>query len=309
MDYFYRLSNKVGRTKTILEILEDKINIHHGKIKVFFQELLYDVNINHGESIIISEPSYLQEKIDYYENNFSSILTNSFKKYILNVFFYKNYDKWKAYELALSISINVCPYCNRQYTFTLGNDKNKSVRPQFDHFYSKDKYPYLSLSFYNLIPCCSNCNTSLKGANEFSFKENINPYIEFFGEDAKFSIKPNNIGFIDGVAESYEISCKISDQITPEKEIKCKNNIEIFKINELYNYHKDYVDELIAKNRIITKEYINQLYDQFHGVYFSNLNDLYRILLGNYILEEDLEKRVLAKLTKDISEELGMFPF
>jgi len=51
------------------------------------------------------------------------------------------------------------------------------------------------------------------------------------------------------------------------------------------------------------------LYDQFHGVYFSNLNDLYRILLGNYILEEDLEKRVLAKLTKDISEELGMFPF
>ncbi len=29
---------------------------------------------------------------------------------------------------------------------------------QFDHFYPKENYPALAMCFYNLIPCCSDCN-------------------------------------------------------------------------------------------------------------------------------------------------------
>ena len=42
------------------------------------------------------------------------------------------------------------------------------MRPQFDHWFPKKKYPLLAISFYNLIPCCTYCNSSVKGDIEFA---------------------------------------------------------------------------------------------------------------------------------------------
>ena len=52
---------------------------------------------------------------------------------------------------------NVCTYCNRQYVFTVEDnegDNGKIARPELDHWFPKELYPIMSLSFYNLIPCC-----------------------------------------------------------------------------------------------------------------------------------------------------------
>lgn len=62
--------------------------------------------------------------------------------------------KW-AYGLLEKLDVKVCPYCNRQYTFTVPKVK---VSPQFDHYFPISKYPYLQLSLFNLIPSCSTCN-------------------------------------------------------------------------------------------------------------------------------------------------------
>lgn len=43
---------------------------------------------------------------------------------------------------------------------------------QFNHFYDKGTYPYLALSFYNLIPSCSTCNSSKVKGNANTFENN-----------------------------------------------------------------------------------------------------------------------------------------
>ncbi len=92
-----------------------------------------------------------------------------------------------AYWLQRQLRVKVCPYCNRMYTTTLFGE-NK-IRPDFDHFYPKSKYPYLAVSLFNLIPSCSMCNTKKGNTAEVIHKkvkeENISiiyPYDESFDE-------------------------------------------------------------------------------------------------------------------------------
>lgn len=92
-----------------------------------------------------------------------------------------------AYWLQRQLGVKVCPYCNRMYTITLFGE-NK-IRPDFDHFYPKSKYPYLSVSLFNLIPSCSMCNTKKGNTAEVILKkekiENVSityPYDESFDE-------------------------------------------------------------------------------------------------------------------------------
>jgi hypothetical protein len=69
----------------------------------------------------------------------------------------KGTTTYNAYDLAQKLKVNVCSYCNRNYTFTIRNKSSKSTRPDFDHFYDKGTHPILALSFYNLIPSCILC--------------------------------------------------------------------------------------------------------------------------------------------------------
>ena len=84
------------------------------------------------------------------------------------------------------------------------------------------------------------------------------------------------------------------------------HNVAIFQLREVYNQHKDYVLDIIQKNVVYNDSYIESLFKQFEGTLFKNKEDVMRLVLGNYISEEDLGKRPLAKLTRDISEELGL---
>lgn len=56
-----------------------------------------------------------------------------------------------------------------------------------DHYYDKGKYPYLALSFYNLIPSCNICNSKFKTTIDFKEIPHLHPYEDSFNEKAKFS--------------------------------------------------------------------------------------------------------------------------
>ena len=59
------------------------------------------------------------------------------------------------------LGIRICPYCGRAYIYRVeknGKDGVVSVKPQLDHFLPKSDYPFLGMNFYNLIPCCTQCN-------------------------------------------------------------------------------------------------------------------------------------------------------
>ncbi|MDX9742445.1 MAG: hypothetical protein RBT59_01360 [Arcobacteraceae bacterium] len=135
------------------------------------------------------------------------------------------------------------------------------------------------MSFYNLIPSCPICN-HIKSS--MISKNLINPY-DIKDDDFKFIYKPIDISFSQIESKKYDID---------SFEIEFKNhneNINIFKLDELYKQHKDIVVDLLMKKAYYPKSYIEELENSF-----------------GFTKDEDLHKRPLSKLIKDISEELGL---
>ena len=232
---------------------------------------------------------------------------------------YKILDKdnilWGPYPLLMELGLTVCPYCNRNYIHTYYSPNNGKVRADFDHFLPKSKYPYLCVSFYNLIPSCSVCNSSLKGEDDFSIDTHINPYINGFEDEYRFTIKPvkdhkgdTDISFLLGDSNEFDIDivCRCNDTKLAGK---IRNNIDAFKIKELYNFHKDYITELIKKSIIYNPSRIDELFklgDLKGDKLFSSKEEVINMIVSNYINKNDFGKRTLSKLTRDIAEELKL---
>jgi len=209
----------------------------------------------------------------------------------------KSNDAYDAYYLAGKLQVNVCPYCNENSTYTI-DKKSKKIRPEFDHFYDKATYPVLSLSFYNLIPSCHICNSTLKGSEVFSTDTHIHPYQDSFDKEAKFDLKIKDVSFYYD-ENGFEIPLK-------DMTNKAEKSAEVFEIEKRYEHHKDVVLELIQKNAIYNESYLDELMTQYEGTLFKNREDLLRMVSGGYISEEEIGRRPLSKLIKDISQELGL---
>lgn len=322
--HYDNLTVKKGGKWTIIDFLNDRISKVIGKPNQIGLTQMYDflkisiLKNSNGFSILTASPKELEDFKINFENNYGALLNTVYKPQtppkrdilyrddLLNVFYYSDYDKWKSYELARKININVCPYCNRSYTMVLGLDYDKGTRFEYDHFFSKARFPYLALSFYNLIPSCHICNSNLKKEENFTLVENIHPYLRGFDYNYTFSIKPKSIKFIYGEPTSYDVKFeKNKISIWEDEDFEAaENNIRVFRLDSLYNMHKDYINEIIQKSIIYNEDYIKYLFNKFNGTLFSSEDDVKRMVLGNYISEDEYSKRPLSKLTADISREL-----
>lgn len=229
---------------------------------------------------------------------------NSFKEFvetghfdeeqITNTFFdYKKAINWSihheslGYWLANRLNVKTCPYCNRQYTFTINADK--SIRPQFDHYYPFSEYPYLRLSFFNLIPCCSICNHTKRN------KElDIHPYEKSFGDDCKFEI----VDVVNSLLSSGSFDSKIGLTFSSSNK-----NISELGLKELYDQHSDYVSEIVYKAKAYNEGYYNSIKETFSGFELTPA-EMNLLIFGNYIEVAKHENRPLSKLTKDILDQL-----
>jgi len=215
-------------------------------------------------------------------------------------------DSYNGSVLVESLGLTVCPYCNRNFINTIYRDNIDKPRAidrrtsQLDHFYPKSIFPILAMSFYNLIPSCMVCNFIKKDISEVN--KYYNPYDARFDGNKGFQFKLRITS-----PEFYYNKDKIEieyDGLDEQKRIS--NNLDLFKIKELYNEHKDIVIELIQKDIIYNDSYIDELYKKYEGTLFKNREDVLRLVTSNYIAEDELDKRPLSKLTRDIAEELGL---
>jgi hypothetical protein len=305
-NFYQRLITKQGnQRKALLEYLNEEIKNNDGNTKQFFID--YKDNL---KEIILAKPHELYTWAKSIEN--SSIDIAPIKEFFIGKKkggYYSMYDRWGAYELAKKLKVDVCPYCNRNYTFTLGNDKNgkKGTRPDFDHFFDKATYPYLALSFYNLVPSCNICNSDFKGSKKFNLDNNIHPYFEGFEDKAKFTSKPKTYEALLGLDETnLEIKIEVQNYDT-EIQKKIAGNINAFKINDLYAQHTSVVSELYMKKQISNDQYIKVLQETFKNFNLSK-EEIYRLAFGNFLDEKDFHLRPLSKLTHDIAQELGLLP-
>lgn len=166
---------------------------------------------------------------------------------------------------AKKLKVNVCPYCNREYTFTIGNTKEKKVRPEIDHFFPKSEYPYLSCSLYNMIPSCHICN---HGKQEFG-NGILYPYNDGFDKDITFRAKfnsaiPNNTNLfnLSNTRIFFKTKgCKLFD--TPQnicsKCLKARKSIKTFHLEEIYNEHKIELQDLFTRYRNYSKPKIDEI--------------------------------------------------
>jgi hypothetical protein len=318
-DYYFTLDTQFNISKKVDEILDNK------KIAQFERDLFNEFKKN-LKKIIISTPSelvgyetrinslykvYLSKKTHGLKGSQRKNALKKAKEKIFQVFDYNQFTKKNdgkfAYDFTENLDVNVCLYCNRQYTFTLYTTEGK-CRPTLDHFLDKATYPYFALSFYNLIPSCYTCNSSLKNQRKFVYGENLHPFNESMMDVMNFGIDIRGIDFINGVEKDFNITFKPSTSCTDAELIeRCRRNAEVFKIEELYQGHKDYASQIIKRAYFYDESKINELYNfetPKKNKLFDSKVEAIEFALGNYLTEKGLGKRPLAKFTKDIIADL-----
>lgn len=262
-----------------------------------FKILLEEDNI---EKLLISEPKELyelnkdlmKEITGYYPDDPVEYKGNDKVKKLQEIFNYNTLisgNKDNSYKIAEIKGRNTCTYCNRQYTITLKEDGEFITRPQFDHWFPKSVFPLLALSFYNLIPSCSICNSSAKGEQIFSFEELIHPYKRSSPEtDFRFSYLPDGKG--GWKIDLYNL-----------KGVE-KDTFEVFKLRDIYNYHykleaKDLLDLAIKNNGTYIEWLLNDMKEKEIA---PSYEEAYRLLFGT---EYDIKKildRPFSKLKRDL---------
>lgn len=135
-------------------------------------------------------------------------------------------------ELAHKLNINVCPYCNRQYINPVTiNNNNKIYLGDIDHILPKSIYVLFQLSFFNLLPVCKVCNQLFKKDNK---KRILNPYFEGFDDDVYLIMKYKSVRELIGLDKPSEYLWTIKQDLEIDKLSKIQNNIDVFKLNEVY---------------------------------------------------------------------------
>jgi hypothetical protein len=298
--WFELLRNKDKQNgKTIF----DRVEEHFTKCNSAKKYFLDRENI---EAIIICKPEEIIQLSIQLKCKFPDIFKKNEKEKspIEKVFDYKFFIEKFGYQLSKSLNINVCPYCNRNFTNTIFTKNGENIiRPDFDHFFSQKDHPILALSFYNLIPSCQICNSRLKHDIPFDLKNYFHPYIDGFGDEVSFNYHPKSAVGVYGVQNSYSI---FFEEKTGKEAIKKKvaGSKAVFKYEEIYNEHSDVLEELVAKIYKGSQTYLDSLKETFPTL---NLTDaeMYRLAYGNYMNTADFEKRPFAKMTKDIFDKLG----
>lgn len=216
--------------------------------------------------------------------------------------------KYSAFNLVKEIGLKTCPYCNRQFITVLEKKRiSKGIhdiqkrRPALDHFYPRSRYPIFGISFYNLIPSCSFCNSSFKRDEDTTTERYIHPYEEGYSNFAKFKFTPTTNN------SKVKMSIKLEiNEIDKKKKKRITKTARLFKINEIYQNHSDLAQEIYEKSLKNSKGQADSVKKIIRTIckYTTTEEEFYKFYFGNYKNEEDFEKRPLAKFTSDLVDEL-----
>lgn len=165
---------------------KETISIHGDKPS---EDLLRYLSVEKNlKELIVSHPDKLRDIISKLHSdafdpkkNLNRILYHIF---IIFGYEDKRFNKGVFYRQS---QVGTCPYCNMaDIHYIPATALSQPEKGVLDHFYPKEIYPILGLSFYNLIPSCPSCNdvqhksnkdvTSNKGDASLTSMRIINPY-------------------------------------------------------------------------------------------------------------------------------------
>lgn len=293
----YKIENALSNSTTSLE----------NTFYLFLKNNLHD--------IITGKPSVLQSFVNTFYSNFP---TDFFVKYdttkekhietkigktTKSIFNYTNFRQSKyCCDLLTKVGFSgrkPCPYCNFDeisiISFeNINQDTIDKALLDIDHFIPQSKYPFLALSFYNLIPSCHNCNSVFKGDDLYSIHSHVNPFDKDFDDIFLFELT-------NPFSTSLEISdfdFKVSNKQTFPSDI-----ITDLKILERYRSEKENVFEdlkIIVNNTQNRRDEICDIFNE------DTINDEIFVLAKIPKTKENISKYKLGKLKRDICMDNGI---
>ncbi|HBK4727425.1 hypothetical protein [Klebsiella pasteurii] len=213
------------------------------------------------KAIVLASPNeldtYVNEAFAILHRSDISILSNGVwqtvglgKLLSEDVFSYSSFrksDKCISFYKSLGIDKKHCLYCGDAKLNVISKEvpnANNGYRSRdgkilfdLDHFYLKSRYPFLSMSFYNLVPCCGLCNSRYRSTKNFDITSHINPYFESFDDNYFFEFDQMEVA----------IALRSSDP-----------HLEKLNLSLRPNAHK--VGDITARDLCIEERYQEQLH-------------------------------------------------
>ncbi|MGM0580731.1 MAG: hypothetical protein ACQETL_08625 [Bacteroidota bacterium] len=308
---YHKKNSLIGR------IIEEKKDGSAKTNEIKFWNYLLNEDYKILKKLITDRPKKLKTLIGNIENEFGNnffctltsqgklVLTN-FGKKVQGVFNYENFRKSKNCSDTYSkLNLVICPYCNDTKISVITikdghtDEDKKQALLQLDHFYSQSKYPYLSLSFFNLIPSCPYCNSTLKGKKVFDIDSHFNPYDKSLNNYFRFKLPNEMVNRSSDITIEYVQKRNFPDTHFTDLQIiprysgdDCKK--KIFRIISLF---KNYNPKTLAST--------NQ---QFPILFAPNPLDLNTLLEFGEIPTDwkKINNFSLGKLKRDIAIQLGV---
>lgn len=160
---------------------------------------------------------------------------------ILEIFKYESFRNKFSYKVVKLSGLLVCPYCNkRDIEQTIG--RYKKANPDLDHYYSRSKYPFLSLTINNLIPSCNFCNQKFKRDTD-TYLYFMNPTVRGTEDYTVFRFIPN----LDDTPSLFMDGCEYF-----------RRNINLF---ELESEYKKQISQDELKKVFELSEFLSSLGD------------------------------------------------
>ncbi|QNR22505.1 hypothetical protein HNY42_16020 (plasmid) [Exiguobacterium sp. Helios] len=200
---------------------------------------------------------------------------------------------WSDYALIMVGGVIVCPYCNRQFVTPFLSSDGR-IRADFDHFLSKSAYPHFSMSLYNLVPSCKQCNQGLKGGKNLS-PVGLHPFEHDMHSYFRFTAMPGT------VTSTASIDIEVDDPAISNIE----ELIDTFKLRPLYGYHNGHAHEIVKKRQMYPDDLLHRLLPESP---FSDVEELKSFIVGYVVDESRINEEPLSKLRRDIAIQVGFLP-
>ena len=188
--------------------------------------------------------------------------------------------------LVKNTGLTVCPYCNRDY---INCRSDTLTGAQLDHFYPRSCYPVFSVCLYNLVPVCGNCNR-IKGKDPKGF---ISPFDE-------------KIDWNNEIRFSYKLIDADKKKIIINAQPLVKHNIDAMQIEGAYQIHDLEVEELLHKSKMYSRTQCEEFSELFAKVGLTE-QEIKQMVFGPIITEEDMKKKPLGRMLRDLERELDIY--
>lgn len=221
-------------------------------------------------------------------------------------------EHYSSDKLIEDCDILTCPYCNENYTYRIvcSNDKKTTRRTfDWDHLFPKQKYPFLAVSFYNLVPSCKVCNTFKNADSKLFFNpfQNVN-IDDVYRFNFSLDTKLNTILEDKGTSENQNtLPWKIIEFKTQDLVLNnsLKELFESVKLKERMEQHKGVINLVVERAKMYNEIVLNGYDKQLSSLGLNGFTEEMKAVYWG--IELDHRKYYLkpfSKLTNDLIKEI-----